>query len=121
MFLTQAHEYAINLNENSPERAFYDILTDNAVGHQNAISKKEIRRMLASYGHNCSRQLIASHTAASRRLPHFLGIKRYGGIYIIDSAEDARVTLDYYDDQIQGIWRHRDYLQRLCLGCGWQM
>ena len=121
MFLTQTHEYSQTLNENSTEKALYDIITENAVGHENSISKNEIQRLLESYGHNCSKQFVTSRITASRRQPHFLGIKRYGGIYIIDSEQDATLTCQYYYEQLQGIRRHFNYLRGLCRRYGFNI
>lgn len=118
MFLPHTREYAEYLNPLSPEKLFYDIMIDNAVGNENAISKNEIRRMLANYGHNYSNQFVASHITASRKYPHFFGIKRFGGVYIIDNEYDARLTLDYYTDQMNGILMNRNYLRNLCLRYG---
>ena len=121
MFRINAHVHLERLNENCSERALYDIITREAVGHENAISKEELQTNLADCGHNCSKRLIASQIAASRKFPHYLGIKRFGGIYIIDNEEDARITMDYYNEQIQGILAHRNYLQSLCRNCGWNI
>ena len=121
MFLPQTIEYASNLNADSTERLIYDIMIHNAVGNENALSKNRMRSLLADSGHNCSKQSIASHISASRKYPHFFGIKRFGGIYIIDNERDARLTLDYYTEQMNGIMMNRNYLRNLCRRYGFNL
>jgi hypothetical protein len=115
MFLNEAQSFGNNLPCRSCGRAFFDIVTENAVGQQNAISKEEISALLSERGFNrCEASISSDYIAPSRRMPHFFGIKRYKGIYIIDNSADARLTLEYYAEQVRGSQRHANYLRQLC-------
>lgn len=122
MFIHEARTFGNTFPRGSCPRAFFDIICENAVGQQNAMSKQHIASLLRERGFNRSKKfLAANYIAPSRNLPHFFGIKRYGGIYIIDNQTDARITLEYYRDQIRGIQRHVRYLRQLCGAYGWRV
>lgn len=122
MFINEARTFGNTFPRGSCPRAFFDIICENAVGQQNAMSKQHIASLLRERGFNRSKKfLAANYIAPSRNLSHFFGIKRYGGIYIIDNQTDARITLEYYRDQIRGIQRHVRYLRQLCGAYGWRV
>ena len=122
MPLSEAIQYHDSLPAHSTIRATLGYMIDHAVGHENAISKGNLMDRMSDQGviitpYRLDKYLIKP----SREGLHFIGVKRCVGIYLVDSEEDALVTLRFYLVQRGGLTNTIEHIYDLGAGNNWDL
>lgn len=100
MSVPHAEAFRDTFPEDSHEWASMDFFIDNAVGHENAITKGAWQAHMAASGIFVSIGFLQNRLIRpARQLFDFFGVKRYRGLYLISNDEDLEITRLYYQQQ----------------------
>lgn len=110
--LNAVYAKILSLDEGTRDRLVLEFLFNNAVGHEKAVSGKKIVEHLESNGIVATKNDIQNgivKESRSEEADFFIGSCR-DGFFVIDTATDAKVMLDFYDTRIAAEQTNRWHL-----------
>jgi hypothetical protein len=113
-FLTEAQQVVADSNTSPLLRATLEYMLANCVGKANATPIDTIIDHLNSNGFSIDReqfqhQVLVPSREGTLYIASF-GYFGHGGIYLVETREDAQPMIDFYEGRIESEQRHLDRL-----------